>query len=383
MARSFVSSITRPLSSLASPLLRPAMRLARHPLAPLGMGVAGMVVEGVAEQVGFTPWITKLGVQGVELLKGGAQTGLKAVAGVIDFDGEDEPAKETKTETKKTDVAGTPNAYEAATGLHIGCAGDKACGPCAKKQALAKVGAAFDKMSEKEVEAFVVGLSRPAIPRTHSAIASQANNAASSYQAQIAALQAQLVQAQDAVQQQALTDQIAALQSQLSAANSLAANAQAGGGLAGLLAQLTQLKSIEALLTPAAPAQDPSYGAPPWGYEENTTVIQDPNGIMYDPTVLDEDPSGMVDPMAPFGYGDPYGDDPMVTRGVDEDYDAVLAVEQETALDGDESEGVSGGTVSEYMQPQGDEGEMTIDVESAPEVVLDDEIDCDSCQRIY
>lgn len=423
MARSLVSSITRPISSLVSPVLRPAIRLAKHPLAPLGMGVAGMIVENVAEQVGLTGLFTKLGVQGVEFVKGGVKTGLTTIAGIADFDGEDDPPKtETKTvgsiETTASKIllcpkcppgmtgtlpanggplvcshgapivpqayvagagviAGTPNAFEAASGIHVGCAADKACGPCAKKQLLAKVGAALETMTPDEIKDFEVGLARkPLVPRTHNQVATYASSSASNAQAQIAALQTQLAQAQDAVTQQKLVDQIAAMQAQLNQATALAANAQAGGSLAALLAQLTQLKSIEALLTPA-PTQ--SYGSPPWGVEENVNMIQDPNGFMY------EDPSygegeGLVDPMNPMasfdpygGYGDPY--DPMVTRGIAEDLESYEAVSEETAVSG---------SVNEYMQPQGDEEPLNLDLGPRdPEVVLDDEIDCESCQRIY
>lgn len=325
MARSLVSSITRPISSLIAPVLKPALRFAKHPLAPLGMGVAGMVVENVAEKVGLTGFLTTAGVQGVEFLKGGAKTGFAVISGIADFDGEDDKPK-TKTEAAHDDhdhanVAGTPNALDDGA-LHVGCAADKACGPCAKKQLLAKVGAALEKMSPAELKDFEVGLSRPkilasrpSIPRTHADVATQATATASNAQAQIAALQTQLAQAQDAVAQQRLTDQIAAMQAQLAQATALAQGAQAGGSLATLLEQLTQLKAIENLLSPAATpptAVQPvdAFGyptTPPWGsyQDQDGGILQDPNGTTYGNP--DIDPQFVSNPLIP-EYGSQTGD---------------------------------------------------------------------------
>lgn len=328
MARSLVSSITRPISSLMSPVLKPALRLAKHPFAPLGMGVAGMVVENVAEKVGLTGWLTTAGVQSVEFLKGGVKTGFATIAGIADFDGEDEPKKDKKTakvdehvDHDHANVAGTPNALDDGA-LHVGCAADKACGPCAKKQLLAKVGAALEKMTPEQLKDFEVGLSRPkisatrpSIPRTHGEVAQQATATASNAQAQIAALQTQLAQAQDAVTQQRLTDQIAALQGQLSQATALAQGAQAGTSLTTLLEQLTQLKAIENLLSPAATpptavqALD-AYGypaTPPWGsyQDQDGGVLQDPNGTVYGNP--DIDPQFASNPLIP-EYGSQTGE---------------------------------------------------------------------------
>lgn len=340
MARSLISSITKPVSSLVSPLLKPAMRLAKHPLAPLGMGIAGAVAEKVSENVGLTQWLTTAGTESVNFLKSGAKLGMTTIAGIADFDGEDKPANETKVE-KKTDVAGvvekaisTPNAYEATTGIHVGCAADKPCGPCAKKKALARIAGAFEKMTEEEVEAFAskvnVGENRPKI------LIPRGKDDTSSYQSQILNLRTQLQQAKDAVTTQKLTDEIAALQDKLASA-----------------------------LAPA-----PDYPAEsPWGsYEETMTTIQDPNGMMYeDPSAGEFDGESLIDPANPMASFD--------TMGIEEDYDDVLDVSQEASVSG---------SVNEYMQPQPDEDPVNLDLgPREPETVLDDEIDCESCQRIY
>lgn len=375
MARSLISSITKPVSSLISPLLRPAIRFAKHPLAPLGMGVAGAVVENVAEKTGLTSWLTTAGVKGVDYLKSGAEFGITTIAGIADFDGEDKPQAKVEKKSEKTEVAGTPNVLDTANeALHVGCAADKPCAPCEKKKLLAKVAGALEKMSEDEAKAFektLVGWSdpppppagagsghwvadgangwswvpdtnpgpghwehrpkgwvwvhdvakgRPAIPHTSApapttpaAVTAQANAAQTAYQNQINALQQQLQAAKDAVQVQKLQDQISALQAQAAQAATVASNAAGGMSLANLLAQLTQLKAIEEIISPAptpATALQPvdAYGYPtsaPWGsyQDQDGGILQDPNGMTYGNP--DIDPSAVSDVLYPSNTGDP------------------------------------------------------------------------------
>jgi len=389
MARSLLSSITRPLTSLVSPVLRPAIRLAKHPLAPLGMGVAGAVVENVAEKTGLTSWLSSAGVQGVDFVKSSVETGFAAVAGVLDFD-EEEPVKVGATPVpyvckvcKKTGssffgadkwtcvacekthplsplppaqiqgVGATPNAYEQ---LHVGCAADKACAPCAKKQLMAKISGALEKLTPEQVKELEVGFlrsrevqpgpcrdtgaarpiiihgdARPLIPRTHSpAPAVEPASSLTALQNQIAALQTQLTQAQDAVTTQKLADQIAALQAQL-------AQQQQGDGLQSVIQQILQLKELENAIAPApTPATaeqefDP-YGypvTPPWGayQDQDGGILQDPNGTVYGNP--DIDPQYASDPFFS-QYGSSTGD-PTFDSLVDYSVEGVAGSESESS----------------------------------------------------
>lgn len=314
MARSLITSITRPVVSLVAPVVKPLVRAAKHPLAPLGFAVAGPVVEDVAKRTGLVSWLSNTAVRGVDE----ATNGLKAVAGFLDFDDEPE-VKNEKKDVKKTDVAGTPNAYET---LHVGCAADKACGPCSKKKLLKQIAGSLEKASEAEVAAYEKALEqvsvagKPLIPRTHAPtsnattpaeIATQASASAASYQAQIQALELQLQAAKDATAAQKLQDQIAALNTQLAQAQTLATQAAQGGTLSNLLTQLTQLKSIESLLQPApatAVQEVDAYGypaTPPWGsyQDQDGGTFQDPNGNVYGDQAID--PSALDQAYVPFG----------------------------------------------------------------------------------